>query len=129
MDGDAVRQANEETRQAWNENAAFWDQRMGEGNDFVEVLVWPATERLLDLKVGERVLDIACGNGLTSRRLAAPPPDIGASGASKIRREQFADAVVRKRRAFANRPRSGFMSNHPEGQLELAALGGVAVIS
>lgn len=66
-----LRQANEETRQAWNENAAFWDERMGEGNDFVEVLLWPATERLLALEGGERVLDIACGNGLTSRRLAA----------------------------------------------------------
>jgi 2-polyprenyl-3-methyl-5-hydroxy-6-metoxy-1,4-benzoquinol methylase len=62
---------NAETRQAWNENAAFWDERMGEGNDFVEVLTWPATERLLELQPGERVLDIACGNGLTSRRLAA----------------------------------------------------------
>jgi SAM-dependent methyltransferase len=44
---------------------------MGEGNDWVEVLTWPATVRLLGLKSGERVLDIACGNGLTSRRLAA----------------------------------------------------------
>jgi 2-polyprenyl-3-methyl-5-hydroxy-6-metoxy-1,4-benzoquinol methylase len=66
-----LQRANEETREAWNQNAAFWDERMGEGNDFVEVLVWPATERLLDLRPGERVLDIACGNGLTSRRLAA----------------------------------------------------------
>lgn len=71
MGEDELRRANEQTRQAWNENAEFWDGRMGEGNDFVEVLVWPATERLLDLKSGERVLDIACGNGLTSRRLAA----------------------------------------------------------
>jgi len=66
-----VARANEQTRQAWDANAAFWDERMGEGNDFVEVLVWPATERLLQLSPGERVLDIACGNGLTSRRLAA----------------------------------------------------------
>jgi 2-polyprenyl-3-methyl-5-hydroxy-6-metoxy-1,4-benzoquinol methylase len=62
--------ANEETRQAWDENAAFWDERMGEGNDFVEVLIWPPTERLIDLKGGERVLDIACGNGLYARKLA-----------------------------------------------------------
>ena len=67
------RRANEETRNAWNQNAAYWDERMGEigeGRDFVEVLTWPSTERLLELHPGEQVLDIACGNGLTSRRLA-----------------------------------------------------------
>jgi 2-polyprenyl-3-methyl-5-hydroxy-6-metoxy-1,4-benzoquinol methylase len=66
-----LHRANEQTREAWNANADFWDERMGEGNDFVEVLTWPATERLLELQPGERVLDVACGNGLTSRRLAA----------------------------------------------------------
>jgi 2-polyprenyl-3-methyl-5-hydroxy-6-metoxy-1,4-benzoquinol methylase len=66
-----LKQANRETQDAWNQNAAFWDARMGEGNDFVEVLIWPAVERLLRLRPGESVLDIACGNGLTSRRLAA----------------------------------------------------------
>ncbi len=70
MVGD-LKRANEETRGAWNRNAAFWDERMGEGNDFVEVLIWPATEQLLELRPGERILDIACGNGLSSRRLAA----------------------------------------------------------
>ncbi len=25
-----LQQANEETREAWNQNAAFWDERMGE---------------------------------------------------------------------------------------------------
>ncbi|MCC7355236.1 MAG: class I SAM-dependent methyltransferase [Anaerolineae bacterium] len=66
-----LKQANEETRAAWNKNAAHWDARMGEGNDFVEVLIWPATQRLLRLRAGERVLDVACGNGLHARRLAA----------------------------------------------------------
>jgi 2-polyprenyl-3-methyl-5-hydroxy-6-metoxy-1,4-benzoquinol methylase len=64
-------QANAEVRHAWNQNAAFWDARMGEGNDFVEMLIWPVTESLLALHPGERVLDVACGNGLTSRRMAA----------------------------------------------------------
>jgi 2-polyprenyl-3-methyl-5-hydroxy-6-metoxy-1,4-benzoquinol methylase len=63
--------ANQESHAAWNTNARFWDERMGEGNDFVDVLEWPAIERLLELRPGERVLDAACGNGLTSRRMAA----------------------------------------------------------
>ena len=67
---DELKHANEETRQVWNDNAGFWDERMGEGNDFVETLVWPATIRLLAPQAGEHILDIACGNGLSSRRLA-----------------------------------------------------------
>ncbi len=65
-----IGEVNKQAREAWNENAAFWDERMGEGNDWVEVLTWPATLRLLDPRPGEQVLDVACGNGLTSRRLA-----------------------------------------------------------
>ena len=66
-----LKSANEETRRAWNQNASFWDEHMGEGNDFFKILEWPAIERLLALKPGESVLDAACGNGLTSRRMAA----------------------------------------------------------
>ncbi|MCX6037491.1 MAG: hypothetical protein NTW99_06325 [Chloroflexi bacterium] len=36
---DNLRKANDETRSAWDANAAFWDARMGEGNDFVNVLL------------------------------------------------------------------------------------------
>jgi SAM-dependent methyltransferase len=56
--------------QAWDTNAAFWDERMGEGNGFFDVLLWPAVEKLLKPEPGERLLDVACGNGVTSRRLA-----------------------------------------------------------
>ena len=60
------------TRDAWEANADVWDERMGdEGNDFFNVLCWPALASLLDVQPGRRYLDIACGNGLTSRRLAA----------------------------------------------------------
>ena len=60
------------TREAWEANAEVWDARMGdEGNDFFNVLCWPALASLLDPRPGQHILDIACGNGLTSRRLAA----------------------------------------------------------
>ena len=71
MERDGAGEANARTRRAWNANARFWDERMGEGNDFVNVLIWPATVRLLDVQPGQRILDIACGNGLHARRLAA----------------------------------------------------------
>lgn len=62
----------QESRAIWNAKAAFWDERMGaEGNAFQRVLVGPATERLLALREGELVLDVACGNGVMARRLAA----------------------------------------------------------
>ena len=65
-----VQSSNEETRQAWDANAAYWDEMMGEGNEFVNLLEWPATLRLLDPQPGQHILDIATGNGLTARRLA-----------------------------------------------------------
>jgi 2-polyprenyl-3-methyl-5-hydroxy-6-metoxy-1,4-benzoquinol methylase len=56
--------------EAWEKKAAFWDKMMGEGNAFQRVLIGPATERLLQVLPGETVLDVACGNGVFSRRLA-----------------------------------------------------------
>lgn len=65
-----IQNENTQAIEAWDTNAAFWDERMGEGNGFFDVLLWPAVETLLKLQPGERLLDVACGNGVTSRRLA-----------------------------------------------------------
>ena len=63
---------NQFTRDAWEANAEVWDSRMGDdGNDFFNVLCWPSLAALLDVQPGRHYLDIACGNGLTSRRLAS----------------------------------------------------------
>jgi len=70
---------NEAVREIWNRNADFWNQRMGEGNEFHRVLIGPAQERLLDLRPGESVLDIACGNGQFARRLAGLGAEVLAS--------------------------------------------------
>lgn len=68
---DDSRQFNDEGRGIWNQKAAFWNNLFGEtGNRFHKTLVGPSVERLLDLKSGERVLDIACGNGVMARRMA-----------------------------------------------------------
>jgi len=61
---------NEAVRAIWDENADYWNTRMGEGNEFHRALIAPAQERLLNLRDGETVLDIACGNGQFARRMA-----------------------------------------------------------
>jgi len=59
------------TAEVWDRLADWWDDRIGNGNEFQDYLIEPATERLLALKPGERVLDIACGAGRLAQRMAA----------------------------------------------------------
>jgi SAM-dependent methyltransferase len=75
----------QESRAIWNAKAAFWDERMGaEGNAFQRLLVGPATERLLALRAGEVVLEVACGNGVMARRLAASGARVVACDFSEV---------------------------------------------
>jgi len=64
----------DENRRIWDSNACWWDDRIGDGNDFQTLLIEPATERLLAVSSGDVILDIACGAGRFARRMA----DLGA---------------------------------------------------
>lgn len=56
---------------AWEENAAFWDEQMGnESNFFHRNIVRPNVEKLLNIRENDLILDIACGNGNFSERMA-----------------------------------------------------------
>jgi 2-polyprenyl-3-methyl-5-hydroxy-6-metoxy-1,4-benzoquinol methylase len=55
----------------WNANATWWDDRIGDGNEFQTRLIEPASERLLNISAGDLILDIACGAGRFARRMAA----------------------------------------------------------
>ncbi len=72
-----------ETRQLWEQKAAFWDERMGDGNAFQRELVGPATERLLALRAVETVYDVGCGNGVMARQLARLGAQVVASDFSR----------------------------------------------
>ncbi|HEY3311190.1 MAG TPA: class I SAM-dependent methyltransferase [Anaerolineales bacterium] len=77
--------SNEENREAWETNANVWDAKMGEeGNDFFRILQWPVIRDFLGMdhwegnSLSPEVLDIACGNGLTSRKLALAGAEVTA---------------------------------------------------
>jgi ubiquinone/menaquinone biosynthesis C-methylase UbiE len=60
----------EKRETSWGKVAKWYGEIVGEkGHFFHQTLVIPGTLRLLDLKNGDRLLDVACGQGVLARRL------------------------------------------------------------
>jgi len=86
---------NQTSKDAWNANAEIWDSRMGDdGNDFFNDLCWPVLASFLNPKPDSNILDIACGNGLASRRLAAFGANVTAF--------DFSENLIEKAKARSN---------------------------
>ncbi|HWE63205.1 MAG TPA: class I SAM-dependent methyltransferase [Chloroflexota bacterium] len=96
---DEISRLTRETQAIWDQNATFWDSRMAEGNDFQLQLVGPASERLLALREGETVLEVACGNGQFARRLAALGAQVVATDFSAV----FLERARERTREHADR--------------------------
>jgi 2-polyprenyl-3-methyl-5-hydroxy-6-metoxy-1,4-benzoquinol methylase len=108
---------NQESQAIWDANAEFWDNYMGEGGSFQRVLIGPATERLLNLRPGERVLDMACGNGAFARRLAQ-------LGARMVASDFSAKFIERaKARTTEHRDRIEYRQVDATDEAQLLALG------
>lgn len=84
---------SEQVRAAWDTNAAFWDEQTSEGNTFQLKLIDPNMLALLDLQPGERVLEIACGNGQLARKLTS----LGAT----VVATDFSPAMLERARAHS----------------------------
>ncbi len=88
-----------ESRTIWDQLATWWNEEVGEGNQFHQQIIWPTTEDLLGLKEGEHVLDIACGNGNFARRLAQRGAYVVACDVS----EQFLHHAQEQTHAYQDR--------------------------
>lgn len=104
---------NREAQRIWNGNAEFWDTQFGEGNDFQRYLIGPSTERLLEVRPGQVVLDVACGNGAFSRRLA----ELGATVVATDFSEKFLNRARARTQSHAERIEYRFLDATDEQQL------------
>ena len=84
---------------AWEALAGWWDEATGEADEFHRKLVIPATDRLLALRPGERVLDVACGNGGYARHLASQGAEVVAIDGSR----RFVELAERRTTAWRDR--------------------------
>lgn len=83
---------HDEIRSAWDQLAQFWDERMTADTTWQGHLIQPAVERLLQLHPGERVLEIACGNGRFARRMS----ELGA----RVLATDFSEAMIERARSY-----------------------------
>jgi ubiquinone/menaquinone biosynthesis C-methylase UbiE len=61
---------NDQVKEIWDSNAEFWDGKTGEGNAFHKILIEPTQLKLLNIQAGNKILDVACGNGQFARKMA-----------------------------------------------------------
>ena len=104
-------------REAWEALASWWDDATGEADEFHRRLVIPATDRLLAVRPGERVLDAACGNGGYARHLAAQGAEVVAFDSSR----RFVELA--ERRTTERRDRISYRHLDATDRAALLALG------
>lgn len=85
---------------AWETNALFWDDYMGDESNFFHCdMVRPKTDEFLQVSEGDLVLDIACGNGNYSEWMAAKGAKVVAFDYS----EKMVELAKRRRTSYADR--------------------------
>jgi 2-polyprenyl-3-methyl-5-hydroxy-6-metoxy-1,4-benzoquinol methylase len=108
---------NQEVRRLWDQKAAFWDERYGEGNEFHKTLIEPSVDRLLGIQPDELVLDVGTGNGAFARWLAAHGARVVAFDFSTVFLERA------RQRTVANAERIEYLQLDATDEQQLLALG------
>ncbi len=88
----------EEAVEIWDTNAEWWDDKIGDGNNFQIHLIEPSTHRLLDAQPGQQILDIACGAGRSARQIA----DRGAEVIAIDHSEKFIRRAIERSGDYSN---------------------------
>ncbi|SFM47610.1 Methyltransferase domain-containing protein [Gracilibacillus orientalis] len=89
----------QDSKSRWEQNAEYWDDYMGEeSNRFHRELIRPYTEKLLSIKEGQTILDIACGNGNFSRRLA----ELGANVVAFDYSSKMVERAIKRSKDYLN---------------------------
>ncbi|OAA91619.1 class I SAM-dependent methyltransferase [Clostridium ljungdahlii] len=88
-----------ESKNAWDENADFWDERMGDNSNYFHCcIVRPGVEELLEVNKNDYVLDVACGTGNFSQRMAEKGAKVVAFDFSS----KLIEHAKRRRKSYLN---------------------------
>lgn len=88
-----------ESKNAWNENADFGDKKMGDDSNYFHCcIVRPGIEELLEVNQNDYILDVACGTGNFSQRIAEKGANVVAFDFSS----KLIEHAKRRRKSYFN---------------------------
>jgi len=90
---------NQENLSIWEKISDFWDERIGQGNKFQKLMVFPVAKELLQLSKDDTLLEIGCSSGLFASEVSSSCKKVVATDACanflKIGKERYGNISKR----------------------------------